>query len=187
MRKLVASIMLSLDGYCEGANRELGWLTPDAQIDEYMAGYFSQFDTILIGRVTYELFADFWPRATGEHPDITRNMNTLEKLVLSNTLTHSSWAHTRFLAGNVKTAIEQLKEQPGRNIVFFGGARTANFLLSYDLIDELQLFIYPVLLSKGTRFFQGGYEQQEWMLRESQNYDSGIVRLLYQRQEEDGG
>lgn len=179
MRKLVASIMLSLDGYCEGANRELGWLTPDAGIDEYMAAYFSQFDTILLGRVTYELFADFWPHATGQHPNITRKMNTLEKLVLSNTVTLSHWAHTRFLSGNVKTAIEQLKEQPGRNIVFFGGARTANFLFSYGLIDELQLFIYPVLLGKGTRFFQGGYDHQRWLLRESQGYDSGVVRMVY--------
>lgn len=187
MRKLVASIMLSLDGYCEGANRELGWLTPDAQVDEYMAAYFAQFNTILLGRVTYELFAGFWPHATGEHPVITRKMNTLEKLVLSNTVTQSSWAHTRFLAGDVKTAIEQLKNRVGHNIVCFGGARTANFLLSYDLVDELQVFLYPVLLGKGTRFFQNGYDHQTWTLRESESYDSGVVRLLYERNENGRG
>lgn len=184
MRKLVASIMLSLDGYCEGANHELGWLTPDTQIDEFMAGYFLQVDTILIGRVTYELFADFWPNATDEHPVITQKMNTLEKLVLSNTLTQAKWSHTRLISGDVKTEIEQLKSQTGNNIVFFGGAKTANFLFAYDLIDELQLFIYPVMLGKGTRFFQGGYHHQQWALQQSQAYESGIVRLLYARSEE---
>lgn len=179
MRKLVASIMLSLDGYSKGVNGELGWLTPDYQIDEFMADYFSQIDTILIGRVTYELFVGFWPKATGEHPVITQKMNTLEKLVLSNTLSETTWSHTRLISGNAKTAIEQLKSQTGNNIVFFGGAKTANFLLAYDLIDELQLFIYPVMLGKGTRFFQGGYQHQQWALQESQTFDSGVVRLLY--------
>lgn len=179
MRKLVASTMLSLDGYCEGANNELGWLTPDAEIDQFMADYFSQIDTILIGRVTYELFADFWPNATGEHPVITQKMNTLKKFVLSNTLSEVTWSHTQLISGDVKTGIERLKSQSGNNIVFFGGAKTANFLFAYDLIDELQLFIYPVMLGKGTRFFQHGYNHQRWTLQESQTFDSGVVRLLY--------
>lgn len=179
MRKLVASIMLSLDGYSEGVNGELGWLTPDIEIDEYMADYFTRIDTILLGRVTYELFVDFWPNATGEHPVITQKMNTLEKLVLSNTLAEASWSHTRLISGDVKTAIEQLKSQDGNNIVFFGGAKTANFLLAYDLIDELQLFIYPLMLGKGTRFFQGGYQHRQWDLIESQTFESGVMRLLY--------
>lgn len=88
------------------------------------------------------------------------------------------------IAGDVKTEIERLKSQTGNNIVFFGGAKTANFLFAYDLIDELQLFLHPIMLGKGTRFFQHGYQHQQWDLAESQTFDSGVVRLLYSRSED---
>ena len=190
MRKVIVSIFLTLDGSFEGPNKELDWHVWDDEMEEYMSDLLNNVDTILLGRVAYQLLAEYWPTAIPkttmprnpgeEHPFIFEKMNTLSKIILSKTLDKVEWKNSTLIKENVKAEILRLKHQPGKDLVLFGGANIASTLLRLGLIDEYRIILNPVILSSGNPFFKDIRDKLSLKLLGTKVFDCGNVLLYYQ-------
>lgn len=190
MRKVILSIFLSLDGSFEGPNKELDWHVWDDEMEKYMSDFLNNVDAILLGRVAYQLLADYWPvvipKATmprnprEEHPHIIERMNNLPKIIISRKLEKVEWNNSTLIKKNVKQEILKIKQQPGKDLVLFGGADIASTLLQFGLIDEYRIIINPVVLSNGRPFFQDIKNQLNLKLLKTRSFDCGNVILYYQ-------
>ncbi|MDQ6776504.1 MAG: dihydrofolate reductase family protein [Actinomycetota bacterium] len=193
MRKLVVTTFLTLDGVMQapGAPQEDpsggfehgGWLVPhaDAEMGQQMVEWFSGAGDILLGRGTYELFAAHWPRVPIEDDPIAKALNTLPKHVASRTLDHVDWAGARLIEGDVAEAVAALKEQDGGELQVHGSAGLIQTLLEHNLIDELRLMIFPVVLGEGKRLFADGAVPAGVSLASSSTTGAGVVILTYER------
>jgi dihydrofolate reductase len=179
MRKLFWQISATLDGFMEGPNHELndtaGIADPD--FDRYASAMLQSIDTIVLGRVTYQLFADYWPSAPG--PDVER-MNNLPKIVFSRTLRDVKWNNSRLAGGNVVDEIRRLKQQPGRDIALFGSANLATTLSRQGLIDEYRVLVSPVILGSGNPIFEDLGRRTRLRLLKAEAWTSGVVALFCQ-------
>jgi dihydrofolate reductase len=178
MRKLFWQISLTVDGLMEGPNHELDDTAQiaDPDFERYASAMLQSIDTIVLGRVTYELFADYWPSATG--PDAER-MNCLPKLVFSRTLGDVQWNNTRLAKDDIAVEITRLKQQPGRDIALFGSATLAATLARERLIDEYRLLVSPVVLGRGNPAFKGVRDRMPLTLAKAEVWRSGVVALFY--------
>ena len=174
MRKLVESTFVTLDGVI-GDPQVWG---PPYWDDEHMA-YASKLllaaDALLLGRVTYEGFARAWPSRTGN--DYADRINALPKHVASRTLEDTTWNAT-VLDGDAADEVAKLKNQPGENILKFGTGELDRALLEHGLLDELHLWIFPVLAGEGQRLIDG-IETTHLTLVETTPFRSGIVVNTY--------
>ena len=132
----------------------------------------------LFGRRTYEFLAARWPSRSGELAD---RLNAMPKYVVSSTLEAPTWNNSTVLKGDVVGEVFRLKRQLGGGIVVPGSIRLARTLFGHDLVDELRLTIYPVVLGAGERLFGEIGDKQPMRLVESRTLDDGLVRLTYQR------
>jgi dihydrofolate reductase len=160
MRRVVVSMMVSLDGFIEGPNRELDWTSEDPAFVRYCEDMLAKTGAILLGRVSYEMMIGYWP-AAADNPDSSPSdrllagyMNGLPKLVLSRTVTRSDWNDTRFAGDDFGSEVETLKRQPGKDIMVFGGAGVIARLGELGLIDEYRLIVHPTVLGSGTPLFK---------------------------------
>src|SRR5262245_30468121 len=144
---------VTLDGFMEGPNRELDSTAQfvDEDFDRYATEMLTSIDAILVGRVTYQLFADYWPSATG--PDADR-LNELPKVVFSRTLKKLEWNNSRLARENAAEEVVRLKQQPGKGLALFGSADLASTSMQLGLIDEYRFFATPVVLAGGRPMFQ---------------------------------
>lgn len=131
---------------------------------------------LLLGRVTYEGFAEAWVSRTGEFAD---KMNTMPKFVVSTTLKNAEWKNSMIIKNNVAAQIKKLKEQPGKDILVAGSGELVYTLLQHDLIDELRLMIYPIVLGSGKRLFKDSGDRKVLKLIENKPLNSGIFVLTY--------
>jgi dihydrofolate reductase len=176
MRKLNAWIYATLDGVVEAPE---GWVMPDARMfEEQTAGYAAS-DALLLGRRTYEVFAASWPQRGSDVPNADW-MNNTSKYVASTTLESPEWQNTTVLRGDVGEAVSRLKEEDGDAITLNGSATLLRSLLSAGLVDELRLFLHPVVLGSGERLFDDVEDRVALGLSECHAYDSGVVALTYQ-------
>ena len=138
------------DGFTRG-----GWHVPhmDQTIITQGAAWLAQADALLLGRRTYEEFAEAWPQITDPDDPFTERMNGLPKYVASQTLTDATWSPSTILRGDVVAQVAQLKARPGRELQIHGSARLAQSLLAAGLIDELRLVVSPTVLGQGRRLF----------------------------------
>ena len=181
MRKLFWQINVSLDGFMEGPNHELDYTAgiEDPDFDRYASAMLQSIDDVVIGRVTYDLFAGYWPTAKG--PDADR-LNELPKLVFSRTMSEAAWRNARVARASVVEEVTRLKRQPGRDIALFGSAQLAATLHRHGLIDEYRALVSPVLLWRGNRAFIGdGGTPDRLRLVRSETWSSGIVATFYER------
>lgn len=132
---------------------------------------------LLLGRVTYEGFAEAWVSRTGEFAD---KMNNMPKFVVSTTLKKTEWNNSTIIKDNVAAQIKMIKEQPGQDILVAGSSELVHTLMQLDLVDELRLMIYPVILGSGKRFFKDSSHRKILKLVENKPLDSGIFILTYQ-------
>jgi dihydrofolate reductase len=132
----------------------------------------------LFGRRTYEFLAARWPSRSGELAD---RLNAMPKYVVSSTLEAPTWNNSTVLKGDVVGEVFRLKRQLGGGIVVPGSIRLARTLFEHDLVDELRLTIYPVVLGAGERLFGEIGDKQPMRLVENRTLDDGLVRLTYQR------
>jgi dihydrofolate reductase len=175
MRKIVASQYLSLDGVMEQPTWAANYWNDEIarfKHDELFAS-----DALLIGRITYDEFADVWPRRTDDE-GFAERMNALPKHVASRTREQVEWNAT-LIEGDMTEAVAQLKAQAGQNILIYGSAELVQTLRQADLIDEYRLLIYPIIVGGGKRFFLDG-EQSELTLISHNVLRNGVVALVYE-------
>ena len=172
MRKVIVTEFLTLDGVYEEATPWRSGYSPDGGQFKYDELFES--DALLLGRMTYEGFVQYWPTATGE---FANRMNSLPKFVATTTLTSLEW-NAAVLGGDVVAAVEALKRQDGQNILVYGSGTFAQTLLRHGLVDELRLMVYPLVLGSGKRFFTGG-EKLPLKLITSRNLGAGVMLLTY--------
>jgi dihydrofolate reductase len=137
---------------------------------------------MLLGRVTYEEFAAFWPSQSGDDDqDITDYMNNTPKYVVSSTLEEPlEWNNSTLIKDNVAEEITKLKQQPGKDISITGSATLVRSLLADDLLDELRLMVHPIVVGSGKRLFEGENDQKALQLADSKTFSTGVLYLTYQ-------
>ena len=135
-----------------------------------------QSEALLLGRVTYDGFADAWPSREGEFAD---KFNTMPKYVVSSKLRDPSWNNTTVLDGDVVESVSKLKSEREGDIVVHGSGQLAQALLEHDLVDELRLMVFPVVLGSGKRLFGETTDRKRLQLVESRSVGDGVAILVY--------
>ncbi|WP_207420902.1 dihydrofolate reductase family protein [Desertivirga brevis] len=183
MRKIFLSVMVSLDGFIEGPNKNIDWHVWDNDMDNYMSDFFKGIDRIILGRIAYEMMADYWPTsaAESENPLIAHKMNKLNKLVFTKSLESAKWRNSQIVRELVKEEVLKIKDQGEKDIVIFGGGSIIQEFIHHDLIDEYRLIVNPVVLGSGKRLFAEGSEQRNLKLLQAIPKASGNVVLCYSR------
>lgn len=188
MRKLILEEWMSLDGYVADRNGQLDFftqLTPEQNTysDNDQLKFMQTIDTILLGRVTYELFAGFWPTATTDQEAIADKLNETDKIVFSNTITTAPWGKwpdASVQSGDAITEIRKLKSLPGNDMVLWGSISLAQSLMKENLIDEYHIQLCPVITGGGRSLFTQKLNPTELTLLECRKYDTGTVFLKYE-------
>ncbi len=179
MRKVIMWNMVTVDGFFEGPGRDISWFVFDDDLEKYILETQDEADTLIFGRVTYEMMASYWPAAEGRIADF---MNKAHKVVFSRTLQRADWNNTTLLKDNVPADIAKLKAAQGGDIFLFGSADLASTLVEHDLIDEYRIGFNPLLLGTGTPLFKGGAGKLGLNLLETRPLKSGLVIIHYGRQ-----
>lgn len=174
MRKVILSMMVSLDGYIEGINNDINWHVWDAEMADYMMDFFQTVDTFIYGRKSYELMLSYWPNQTGAFAEI---MNRTPKIVFSKTLDKAEW-NSSLVKQHVIENIQIEKKKKGKDLVLFAGADIASTFIEHDLIDEYRLIVNPVVLGKGTPLFQVK-NPIELILQDAKTFACGNVLHRY--------
>jgi dihydrofolate reductase len=179
MRKVIASEFVSLDGVFEAPDQ---WHFPyfDEEMGQEIVAAMGQADAMLMGRVLYEEWADFWPRQDPEENPFAVRMNGVRKYVVSTTLEEPlGWENSTLIKENVAEEIAGLKRQTGGDISISGSGSLVRSLLQYGLIDELRLMIHPVVVGSGKRLFEEGGDQIALELVDWRTFSTGVAYLTY--------
>ena len=191
MRKIITTTWVTLDGYIAGPNGEMDWIGEiyDEAMGIYETDLISSADTLLLGRVTYQSFAGSWPHVP-DNPNASegekvyaRLLNAMRKIVFSRTLESVEWNNSTLLKEVVPEEIQQLKQEPGRDMVIYGSASIVQTLTNHGLIDEYQVLVHPVILGSGKPLFQDIKNQVKLKLVNSRTHPSGVAVLTYQPRE----
>jgi len=182
MRKVIVSNIVSIDGFIAGPQGEIDWFAWNEETADYCKEMLASIDTILFGRVTYELMAGYWPTATEEDPVIFAAMNNLPKVVFSRTLHAVTWRNARLADSDLATEINRLKQQPGKDLVIFGSGSLVAALTELGLIDDYRFFVTPVILGSGKVQFTALKERSKLKLIENRTFGTGVVLLRYKPQ-----
>ena len=185
MGRIVVTEFVSLDGVMEdpgGAEsfKHSGW---SFQIDRGEGMTFKleetmATDALLLGRATYEGFAEAWPSRDGEFAD---KLNAIPKHVVSSTLKHPEWNNTTVLEGDLAAGVAALKEQYDGDVVVHGSAQLVQALIEQDLVDELRLMVFPVVLGSGKRLFGETSDTTRLQLVDTKTVGDGVLILIYRR------
>ena len=165
------------DGFQHG-----GWQVPyfDQDLDRLTADWFAAADAFLLGRQTYELFADYWSQVTDPDDPRATRLNSLPKYVASTTLAGPlQWNNSTLLTGNVAEEVAELKRRPGNELQVHGSAALIGTLMEHDLIDEYRLLINPVVLGSGRRLFADGTTPTALELIDTKITGSGVAVHIY--------
>jgi dihydrofolate reductase len=190
--KLTTTAQVSVDGVMQGPGgpeedergrfERGGWAHFDDEASAVMDEIYRRADVFLFGRRTYEHFADTWGSwADPGHSPIWTALNTQPKYVASTTLAEGRWANSTVLSGDVAAAVRELKARPGRELQVHGCGALFRWLLEHDLVDEMNLFVFPVVVGQGTRLFPATGPQVALELVESRASPSGITIQVYRR------
>jgi dihydrofolate reductase len=184
MRKITAGLFISLDGVVESPEK---WHFPylNDEMMEVIGSGMATSDAMLLGRVTYQDFAAYWPTSTDE--PIASHMNNTPKYVVSTTLEQAEWSNSTLIKGNVVEELTRLKQQPGKNIQIVGSPTLVRSLLQADVLDELGLLLHPVVVGSGKRLFTDGGDLKRLKLVDAKTFSTGVLSLTYQPASNDGG
>ncbi len=185
MRKLIALELVSVDGVFESPE-EWAFSYSNDEMNEANASGMAASDALLLGRVTYEALAAFWPNQPGGDPMVDY-INSVPKLVVSTTLEEPlEWNNSTLIKGNVADEITDLKRQPGKDITIIGSGALVRSLLREGLLDELNLMVHPIVLGRGKCLFEDGGDRKALELVDSQTFDSGVISMTYRPASEQG-
>jgi dihydrofolate reductase len=181
MGRIVVTEFVSVDGVMEAPGGEEGYKYtnwtfefPDEGQYEYKSEELHDSEALLLGRVTYEGFAAAWPERTDE-AGFADKFNAMPKYVVSSTLENPEWNNTTVLEGEFTESVPHLKEQTDGNIVVHGSNMLVHGLLEHDLVDELRLMMFPVILGVGKRIFPTLDDRIVWDLADQRTYGSIVV------------
>jgi dihydrofolate reductase len=183
MRKVVASELMSLDGVMESPEE---WHFPyfNDEMGEAIGAAMAAADAMLLGRVTYQEFAAFWPSQnseSSEDQEFADYMNNTPKFVVSTTLEEPlEWNNSTLIKGDVAEEVTRLKQQAGGDISITGSGTLVRSLLADDLLDELRLMVHPIVVGSGKRLFEEGGGQKALKLVDSKTFGTDVLYLTYQ-------
>lgn len=193
MPKIVVNAFLTLDGVMqapgspdedrEGGFAHGGWQAPyvNEVTGRLVAEGFANVDGFLLGRRTYDIFANYWPKISAPDHLIANALNSLPKYVLSRSLEHVGWNNSRLIGGDVVAELRTLRQQPGQALHTWGSADMLQTLLKHDLIDEYRLFVFPLVLGAGKRLFGSGTLPAALRLLESVTSENGVTYHRFER------
>jgi dihydrofolate reductase len=190
MTTLVVLEYTSIDGVIQapghageddaGGFQHGGWTSPQmADHRRYVAESFYAADAFLLGRLTYEIFAAYWPTVTDPADEIAAALNRRAKYVVSSTLREPAWEGTTVLGSDLTAEVAALKAQPGRELLVVGSAALAHALFDAALVDEYRLMIHPIVLGSGKRLFRETPAARPMELLDARTTASGLVLLTY--------
>jgi dihydrofolate reductase len=189
---------VTADGYFAGPDGNLDWVVPDEEQAKAAADGISGFDTVMLGRRTYELFESFWRHAdidelgtipdphdpgrrSREHGAIAIALNRMTKIVFSRTMNEATWENSRLLRELDPRGIETMKSQPGKDMIIFGSGSIVSQLTQHGLVDEYHFVVCPILLGSGQPSLRGVSKRLRLDLLEAKALPSGDVMLRYVR------
>jgi dihydrofolate reductase len=180
MRKIIAAINMTLDGFCDHTA-----MIADDEIHQHYNELLSNADTLLYGRITYQLMESYWPTVvinpTG-HKSIDEFavlIDNISKIVFSHTLKNVDWKNVKLAKGGIKEEVLELKQQAGKNILA-GSPSLIVTLMQLDLIDEYQLCVQPIILGNGLRLFKKINNRIDLKLIKTKIFGSGSITLYYE-------
>jgi dihydrofolate reductase len=181
MRKLIVFNLVTLDGYISGLGGDISWHNVDEEFQELAEGASNSGNTLLFGRVTYELMASYWPtsEAIKNDPIVAQGMNKAEKIVFSRTLTKADWNNTRLVKDNMLMEIRKLKQESGKDLTVLGSGSIVSQLAQERLIDEYQILLNPIVIGKGKTMFEGVKDRFSLKLTKTRVFGNGNILLNY--------
>jgi dihydrofolate reductase len=186
MRRIKLQIQLSLDGFVSGPQGEMNWLVWDWDnvLKNYVALLTDSADTFLMGRATGEGMAVYWPTVPAnpeskeEEKWMAEKLNNSPKIIFSRTVTHINWTNAR-VDNYIVEEVKELKKEPGKDIILYGGAEIVSSFICENLIDEYHLFINPVIIGEGKTIFKNVRETMGLKLVNTIQSNTGIVILQF--------
>jgi len=190
MRKIRVATFVSLDGVMQapggpeedrrGGFAYGGWTAPlwDETLDGLMGEAMGEDYDLLLGRKTYEIFAAIWPF---EDDEIGRTFNSINKYVVAGPDTPMTWSDSYRLDGEAADAVGKLKQTDGRDLLIQGSSEVIHALLAADLIDELTVLVFPLILGEGRRLFDAGSRPHAWTMTKTRSTATGVVVSRYER------
>ena len=190
MRKLIVSMNLTIDGYLSGPDCELDWHFEcwTKQMGDTLCSELAKADTILLGRVTYTAMSEYWtlkaadPSCRGEDFAFANMMNSYSKIVFSKTIHSTTWNNTKLMHGNLLYELKKMKQEQGKNIIVYGSSLLVDSLVKYELVDEYQLWLHPVVLGKGKRLFKKFNQPLNLHIVKTEQFNSGVLLVHYEIQ-----
>lgn len=185
MRKLISSLHVSLDGFVAGVNGEMDWIKFDDELFDFVGNITNEADAALYGRKTFQMMESYWhtaadkPNATKHDIEHAEWYNKVHKFVLSNTLQQTNLKNTTIIGSNEIEIINNIKQEKGKNILMFGSPSVVQTLMRYNLIDELWLFVNPILLGSGTPLFKSIESRIKLKILATKIFNCGVIGLHY--------
>jgi dihydrofolate reductase len=187
MRKVILQEIVSLDGYAAGPNGDVNFIPASTRGDQRwgaeQTALLDSVDTLLLGRVTYELFSQIWPtRTEGEEKAFADKFNGLQKVVFSKTLERAPWGNWsagRIVRGNPADEVAKLKKQPGKDMLVSGSISIGQALSEANVVDEYHVIVCPIVVGGGRPLFRDKSGGKHLELIDAHGLDRGAVSLLY--------
>jgi dihydrofolate reductase len=182
MRKLSVFNNVSLDGYFTDAHGDMSWAhKQDPEWQTFAAENASGGGMLVLGRITYEMMAGFWPtpEASKTMPVVAEKMNKMPKIVFSKTLKEAAWENTEAIRADIVAKVRKVKESQGPNMVILGSGTIVSQLTQARLIDDYQIVVVPLVLGGGRTMFEGVRDKLNLKLQKSRAFGNGNVVLWY--------
>ena len=179
MRKIIVEVEVSVDGAMGGENADFWkhvFQFHAVDVQEYLNELLFMPDALLMGRRTYEGFAQIWPTRQGEDAD---RINTMPKYVASRTLKEPLQWNATLIKGQVAEEIRKLKQEPGKNLLQYGVGELTHTMLKHGLVDEFRILVYPFVFGEGPRIFES-MAVNTLKLLDTRTFSTGVVALIYQ-------
>lgn len=174
-------MMVSLDGFYEGPEHDISWHNVDSEFNDFADKQLDESSTLIFGRRTYQMMADFWPSdiAIKTAPGTAKRMNALHKIVFSRTLQKAEWNNSELYDGDIATVIRDAKKMPGKDLAVLGSSDLCVTLIKEGILDEIRIMVNPVLLGNGKRLFSGITKPLKLELINERTFKSGNILLTY--------
>ncbi|MGC8515119.1 MAG: dihydrofolate reductase family protein [Thermoplasmata archaeon] len=184
MRRIILDSIISLDGYYTSPKNEIDWFEFDQEEIEWSKEILRRVDAMLYGRVTYQEFSEFWPKASpspdGFDSEIIGHLNKLHKIVFSRTLTEANWKPAQLVREDPSVAVPKIKSGKGKDMVVVGSGTLVSTLVRNDMVDEYRIRIRPIILGAGKSFFKDDLKRHKLKLISAKAFQNSVVALHYE-------